>query len=120
MSMRARSWHRSHTFHHSEFPPERLAAERDQTVSVCLPARNEERTIGAIIRELIPLRDAGAIDQIVVVDASSDATGRIADALGAEVHIQDHLRPELGPALGKGDAMWRSLAVAHGRSRLLP
>jgi glucosyl-3-phosphoglycerate synthase len=114
MSMRARSWHRSHTFHHSEFPPERLASERDQTVSVCLPARNEESTIGAIIRELIPLRDAGAIDQIVVVDASSDATARIANALGAEVHIQDHLRPELGPALGKGDAMWRSLAVVTG------
>ena len=114
MSMRARSWHRSHTFHHSEFPPERLASERHQTVSVCLPARNEERTIGAIIRELIPLRDAGAIDQIVVVDASSDATGRIARALGAEVHFQDHLRPELGPALGKGDAMWRSLEVLTG------
>ena len=114
MSMRARSWHRSHTFHHSEFPPERLASERHHTVSVCLPARNEERTIGAIIRELLPLRDAGAIDQIVVVDASSDATGRIAGALGAEVHIQDHLRPELGPALGKGDAMWRSLAVLTG------
>ena len=114
MSMRARSWHRSHTFHHSEFPPERLASERHQTVSVCLPARNEERTIGAIIGELIPLRDAGAIDQIVVVDASSDATGRIATALGAEVHIQDQLRPELGPALGKGDAMWRSLAVLTG------
>jgi glucosyl-3-phosphoglycerate synthase len=114
MSMRARSWHRSHTFHHSEFPPERLAAERRQTVSVCLPARNEERTIGAIIGELIPLRKAGAIDQIVVVDASSDATGRIARELGAEVHVQDDLRPELGPALGKGDAMWRALAVLEG------
>ena len=114
MSMRARSWHRSHTFHHSEFPPERLAAERRHTASVCLPARNEERTIGAIIRELIPLREAGAIDQIVVVDASSDATGRIARELGAEVHTQDHLRPELGPAMGKGDAMWRSLGVLTG------
>jgi glucosyl-3-phosphoglycerate synthase len=114
MSARARSWHRTHTFHHSEFPPERLAAERRQTVSVCLPARNEERTIGAILRELIPLRDAGAIDQIVVVDASNDDTGRIASELGAEVHSQDHLQPELGPALGKGDAMWRSLAVLTG------
>jgi glucosyl-3-phosphoglycerate synthase len=114
MSMRARSWHRSHTFHHSEFPPHRLAAERRHTVSVCLPARNEERTIGAIVSSLTPLREAGAIDQIVVVDASTDATGRIARELGAEVHCQTDLMPELGPVLGKGDAMWRSLAVLTG------
>ncbi|HEX3689736.1 MAG TPA: glucosyl-3-phosphoglycerate synthase [Solirubrobacteraceae bacterium] len=112
--MRARSWHRSHTFHHSEFPPERLASERRHTVSVCLPARNEQRTIGAIVSSLTPLRDQGAIDQIVVVDASSDDTGRIARELGAEVHKQQNLRPEMGPVQGKGDAMWRSLAVLTG------
>jgi glucosyl-3-phosphoglycerate synthase len=114
MSMRARSWYRSHSFHHSEFPPERLAAERRHTVSVCLPARDEERTIGAIVSSLTPLREAGAIDQIVVVDASTDDTGRIARELGAEVHNQNDLLPELGPVLGKGDAMWRSLAVLTG------
>jgi glucosyl-3-phosphoglycerate synthase len=114
MSMRARSWHRSHTFHHSEFPPERLAAERRHTVSVCLPARDEERTIGAIVSSLTPLREAGAIDQIVVVDASTDGTGRIARELGAEVHNQNDLLPEVGAVLGKGDAMWRSLSVLTG------
>ena len=114
MSMRARSWHRSHTFHHSEFPPERLSAERRHTVSVCLPARNEERTIGAIVSSLTPLRESGVIDQIVVVDASTDDTGRIARELGAEVHSQNDLRPEMGPVQGKGDAMWRSLAVLTG------
>ena len=114
MLMRARSWHRSHTYHHADFPPERLAAERRKTVSVCLPARNEERTIGAIIRALTPLREGGVIDQIVVVDASTDDTGRIAGELGAEVHNQNDLRPEMGPVLGKGDAMWRSLAVLTG------
>jgi glucosyl-3-phosphoglycerate synthase len=114
MSMRARSWHCTHTFHHSEFPPERLAAVRGRTVSVCLPARDEERTIGAILRELTPLREAQVIDQIVVVDASTDATGQIARELGAEVYNQNDLRPELGPVLGKGDAMWRSLSVLEG------
>ena len=112
--MRARSWHRSHTFHHSEFPPERLSAGRRHTVSVCLPARNEERTIGAIVSSLTPLRESGVIDQIVVVDASTDDTGRIAHELGAEVHSQNDLRPEMGPVQGKGDAMWRSLAVLTG------
>jgi glucosyl-3-phosphoglycerate synthase len=91
-----------------------LAAERRHTVSVCLPARDEERTIGAIVSSLTPLREAGVVDQIVVVDASTDDTGRIARELGAEVHNQNDLRPELGPVLGKGDAMWRSLAVLTG------
>ncbi|MGA2012521.1 MAG: glucosyl-3-phosphoglycerate synthase [Solirubrobacteraceae bacterium] len=114
MSARARSWYHTHTFHHAEFTPARLAQERRATVSVCLPARDEEHTIGPIIRSLVPLRECGAIDQIVVVDHSSDATARIARELGAEVHDQQDLLPSLGPVLGKGDAMWRALPVLTG------
>jgi glucosyl-3-phosphoglycerate synthase len=114
MSLRARAWHRSNTFSHQEFPAARIAAERETTVSVCLPARNEQRTIGAILECLVPLRDNGVIDQIVVVDHSSDDTARIARELGVEVHDQERLTPELGPVLGKGDAMWRSLGVLTG------
>ena len=114
MSLRARSWYRSNTFDHSAFPAERLATERECTVSVCLPARNEARTIGAILRPLMELREAGVLDQVVVVDHSTDATAQIARDLGAEVHDQEQLMPELGPVLGKGDAMWRSLHVLRG------
>jgi glucosyl-3-phosphoglycerate synthase len=114
MSLRALSWHRRRTYSHAEFSPDRLAAERAATVSVCLPARNEARTIGAILRELVPLREAGIIDQIVVVDDSSDGTPEIAAAEGAEVHDQEALVPELGPVRGKGDAMWRALTVLRG------
>jgi glucosyl-3-phosphoglycerate synthase len=114
MSLRARTWHRSHTFSHSEFPAERLAAERETTISLCLPARNEASTIGAILERLLPLRELGAIDQLVVVDDSIDGTADIARRLGAEVHEQEQLMPELGPVLGKGDAMWRALAILHG------
>ncbi len=85
MSIQLRSWQRSRTFHHSQFSAERLAVERRDTASVCLPARDEERTIAAILRALTPLRDCGAIDQIVVVDDSGDATASIARALGVEV-----------------------------------
>jgi glucosyl-3-phosphoglycerate synthase len=49
-----------------------------------------------------------------VVDASEDQTATIARSLGAEVYAQDQLMPELGGALGKGDAMWRSLRVLRG------
>jgi len=114
MSLRARSWLQSHTYAHSQFPPERLAAERAATVSVCLPARNEARTIGAILGELTPLLELGVIDQLAVVDHSSDGTGELARAAGAEVYDQRLLAPEAGSVLGKGDAMWRALRVLRG------
>ena len=38
MTIRSRSWYRANTHQHAEFPPERLAARRQQSVSICLPA----------------------------------------------------------------------------------
>jgi glucosyl-3-phosphoglycerate synthase len=114
MTIRGQTWERRNTFHHESFPPDRLAAAKRDTVSVCLPARDEERTIGSILEALAPLRDQGVVDQIVVVDGSSDRTPEIARQLGAEVHAQRSLLPEYGPVLGKGDAMWRALSVLEG------
>jgi glucosyl-3-phosphoglycerate synthase len=87
---------------------------RRLTVSVCVPARDEAATIGPIVESLMHLRERGTIDQVLVVDASRDGTGEIAARLGAEVHRQESLRPEFGPVLGKGDAMWRALSVLSG------
>jgi len=39
-------WHARRTFHHSRFPAERIAREKQASVSVCLPARDEAATIG--------------------------------------------------------------------------
>lgn len=114
MSLRARAWARSNSHRHSEFPASLLAAGRERTVSVCLPARNEVRTIAPIVEQLLPLREQGVVDQVVVVDNSTDGTDRIARELGAEVHDQSDLMPDLGPVLGKGDAMWRALPVLRG------
>jgi glucosyl-3-phosphoglycerate synthase len=110
----AQDWHRRSTFHHSDFPAERLVAAGGPSVSICLPARDEERTIGPIVEALMPLREAGIAEEIVVVDGSSDATAAIARDAGATVHPQAGLLPELGPVLGKGDAMWRALSVLRG------
>lgn len=83
-------------------------------MSVCLPARNEAITIGPILDCLMPLIDQSVVDQVVVVDDSSDGTADIARARGAEVHDQSSLCPRLGPVQGKGDAMWRALTVLRG------
>lgn len=110
MSIRARAWHRTHTFSHHDFP----ASPAGPSVSVCLPARNESLTIGPILRQLMALRDRGIVDQVLVVDNSADGTAEIAGALGADVRDQEELLPELGPVLGKGDAMWRALPLLTG------
>jgi glucosyl-3-phosphoglycerate synthase len=60
------------------------------------------------------LRHRGIVEQVLVVDNSSDGTAEIAAALGADVRGQEQLMPELGPVLGKGDAMWRSLPLLTG------
>lgn len=92
------------SFHHTEFP------ELSRGVSVCIPAREEAGTIGAVVGALV-----GEVDQVVVVDAGSrDGTARIAADAGAEVHDESDLLPEVGPVRGKGDAMWRSLTVLSG------
>jgi glucosyl-3-phosphoglycerate synthase len=111
----AQRWEKTRSYHHSLYPPERIAAERRQSVSVCLPARECARTVGEIVRELVKLRDVGAIDEIVVVDAASaDRTADVAQRAGATVYQEAELMPEHGPVLGKGDAMWRALPVLDG------
>jgi glucosyl-3-phosphoglycerate synthase len=101
------------TFRHSQFPLELLLERKRQSVSAVLPSREVADTIGPIVERLQGLR--GLIDQILVVDASSeDGTADLAAALGAEVHQESDLLPEFGPARGKGDAMWRALSVARG------
>ncbi len=103
------------SFHHAEFPADRLRDEREETISVCIPAREEAATIAAVVAPLVALREAGVIDQVVVLDDDSlDGTGAIAAALGAEIARPAALLPDFGPVLGKGDAMWRALSVARG------
>ncbi len=110
----AEHWAHTRTFHHSLYPPARVAAERTDTVTVCLPARECAQTVGPIVRTLVGLRDLGAIDEIVVVDAASrDGTATVAQRAGATVLQQAELLPEMVPVRGKGDAMWRALAEIH-------
>jgi glucosyl-3-phosphoglycerate synthase len=91
------------------------AAKQTTTVSVVLPAKECAGTIeGVLTTTVAPALHAGLVDEVIVVDAASrDGTAARAAALGAVVRQQDELLPEHGPALGKGDALWR--AVRHCR-----
>ena len=82
----AERWAEARSFHHSLYPAERIAAERELSVSVCLPARECAGTVGEIVGALSQLRESGAIDEIVVVDAASaDGSAAAARAAGATV-----------------------------------
>ena len=76
-------------FHHAGYPVERIARERSRLglgVSVCLPARECAATVGQVVRALCELREDGAVDEVVVVDAASaDGTAQIACEAGAAV-----------------------------------
>jgi glucosyl-3-phosphoglycerate synthase len=111
-------WAQRRTFHHSPYSPARIAAARTEQglgVSVCLPARECAQTVGEHVSALMGLREAGAVDEVVVIDAgSSDGTAAVAERAGAVVYHEAELMPELGSVLGKGDAMYRALAVLRG------
>ncbi len=111
----AERWAKARSFHHSLYPPDRIAAEREHSVSVCLPARECAQTVGEIVTALLELLEVGAIDEVVVVDAASrDGTAAVAQRAGAVVYQETDLLSEYGPVLGKGDAMWRALSVLRG------
>jgi glucosyl-3-phosphoglycerate synthase len=108
-------WRERRSYDAEDFPLERLCACKRASVSVVLPAREVADTIGPILERLVPLREAGAIDELLVIDAASrDGTGALAERLGATVVQRAEILPEYGPSRGKGDALWRALAVTTG------
>lgn len=87
------------------------------SISVCIPARNEEATIGDLVAELAAQRveAGGFINELIVMDhGSTDRTADVARAAGARVIAADQVASEWGPAQGKGDVLWRSLLASQG------
>jgi glucosyl-3-phosphoglycerate synthase len=93
------------------------AVKAGRTISVVLPALNEEETIESVIQSISPLvRDGGGlVDELIVLDSgSTDDTGIRAIAAGARVLSREQALPEVPTRPGKGEALWRSLAVTSG------
>ncbi|GFP21586.1 glucosyl-3-phosphoglycerate synthase [Candidatus Hakubella thermalkaliphila] len=114
-------WFAENTFHHSEFNDiERLLQlkrKQNLTISLGLPALNEEKTIGAIIRVIKEeLHDKHPLlDEVVLIDSgSTDRTVDIARKLNVPFYVHQEILPEMGWYRGKGDALWKSLHVLKG------
>jgi glucosyl-3-phosphoglycerate synthase len=118
MSPVVEAWSTFRTSRAQDWPPDRLLQAKGQiTVSVVIPARDEEATVGGIVAairsaliEAVPL-----VDEVIVVDSrSADGTAAAARAAGAFVVSQDDITRGLPPMHGKGDAMWAGMAAASG------
>jgi glucosyl-3-phosphoglycerate synthase len=93
-----------------------LALKGDTRIAVVIPDLDEEETVGDIVRAmraaLVDAPGGGLVDDLVVLDSgSTDRTGAVAAAAGARVVHRDAVLPRIPAVLGKGEAMWRSLAV---------
>ncbi len=106
------------TWHHGDFALDALVAAKraaGTTASLVLPARDEEATVAAVLAAYLPLRDAGLLDEVVVVDSlSSDRTAAAAAEAGATVVAVGDVHPEVPAARGKGEALWRGVLATTG------
>jgi len=114
-------WFAENTFSSQEFKKLEKLVEmktaRNLTISLGLPALNEEETIEKIIQTMqdhlmdrVPL-----LDEIVLIDSgSTDYTVDIAQDLGIPVYQHSEILPQYGSYRGKGEALWKSLHVLKG------
>ncbi|MGH2960368.1 MAG: glucosyl-3-phosphoglycerate synthase [Solirubrobacterales bacterium] len=113
---RSEAWASSNTFDGADYDAARVAELKGTTtISVVIPVKEAAMTVGRVAASCLRLRDAGAIDEVIVIDAdSADGSAQAAIAVGADVHQEADLLSEFGGPAGKGDALWRGLSVARG------
>lgn len=121
LSTRVDRWFAENTFHSSEFADLKWMVEAKRalglTISLGLPALNEEGTVGRVITTIRTalMDEHPVLDEIVLIDSgSTDDTVEIAEALGVPVHEHPQLLAAHGSHAGKGEALWKSLHVLQG------
>jgi glycosyltransferase involved in cell wall biosynthesis/nucleotide-binding universal stress UspA family protein len=121
ISLLVDKWFAQNTFQADEFADLHhlvdLKQQQGLTISLALPALNEEATVGKVIRTVKQaLMDrAPLLDEIVLIDSNStDRTRQIAEKAGIPVYIHQELLPAYGARNGKGEALWKSLFVTRG------
>ncbi|MDA8189658.1 MAG: glucosyl-3-phosphoglycerate synthase [Dehalococcoidales bacterium] len=121
LSITVDKWFGENTFHSREFRNidrlVKLKQKQGLTISLGLPALNEEKTIGRIIETMKTglMEKRPLLDEIVLIDSgSTDDTVRIATSLGIPVYTHQEILPAMGSYRGKGEALWKSLHVLKG------
>ncbi|MFI8997045.1 glucosyl-3-phosphoglycerate synthase [Streptomyces sp. NPDC053542] len=114
-------WLTGRSWSAADRPLDQLLAAKNrtgQTVSVVLPALDEEATVGTIveiIRRDLMSAAVPLVDELIVVDSgSADRTAEVAAAAGARVVHRDAVLPRLATVPGKGEVLWRSLLATSG------
>lgn len=114
-------WFATNTYHSREFAElDRLVALKEKqgvTISLGLPALNEQETVGNVIQTLKSalMEQFPLLDEVVLIDSGSvDYTREIAADLGIDVYKHQEILPEYGAYHGKGEALWKSLHVLKG------
>ncbi len=111
-------WFKKNTFYHQDYENikklVKLKKKKNLTIGLCLPAKNEEETIGKVIKTLKPLKDKfHLLDEMILIDSNStDKTASIAKDAGIDVYKVDKILPEYQIPLGqwgKGENLWKSL-----------
>ena len=114
-------WLQRNTYHHSHFDDlgELVAAKErlGASISLCIPALNEELTIG---KEIVIFRSElmdryPLLDEIAVLDSGSeDATREVAHDFGADVYLAEDILPHLPCHRGKGENLWKAIYQLRG------
>jgi glucosyl-3-phosphoglycerate synthase len=97
--------------------PTLLSAKAGRRVSLVIPARDEEASVGSVVAAVRRdwIKGEPLVDEVVVIDSDSvDGTALVAAQAGAMVFSAKDIRPDLGPAEGKGEALWKALHVVTG------
>ncbi len=112
-------WYNNNTYNYKVFPVDRLVKfkrKKNLTISLCFPTLNEAQTIGGIL-DIVrnSIYEPGLVDEVVVIDSNSmDRTVSIVRSAGFKVLQHSDILPGCGSFKGKGDALWKSLAVLKG------
>jgi glycosyltransferase involved in cell wall biosynthesis len=114
-------WFAENTYHSREFADlDRLVDLKEKqalTISLGLPALNEEKTVGKVIQTVKHslMENYPILDEIILIDSGSvDYTRDIATDLGIPVYIHQEILPQYGAYPGKGEALWKSLHILSG------
>ena len=114
-------WFAENTFHADEFSDLKyllsLKQKQNLTISLALPALNEEQTVGRVLRTIknVLMTRYPLLDEIVLIDSNStDRTRQIAEKIGVPVYIHQETLPQHGVRKGKGEALWKSLYCTRG------